>query len=107
MELIDRINSFRDLKKGWDGYSAEPIPPLVIFKATVFVRFLGNNIKDVDVFATTNQSIQFEFEDKSYIEVEIFREKQLIYTVDEDKHSDTREGYDLKTLAEMMIQEMK
>jgi hypothetical protein len=39
-EMWDKIESFRNFKKGWDSYNGEPIPDKVIDEAKRLVPFL-------------------------------------------------------------------
>ena len=80
MELtkaINKLESFRGLKKDWNGYNAEPFSEKLINKA---LELLKQTIPVPEVFPTANNSIQFEWEKTGlYLEIEIFENKVEIF----------------------------
>jgi hypothetical protein len=79
LNIQERIRSFKDLKDGWDGYSAKPIPDKVIERALILSQIINNGL--IEVFPTARESIQFETKtDKNYIEIEVFYDKIELYS---------------------------
>lgn len=71
MENFDRIDSFKALKEGWNGYGAQPISIETINRAQDLIFKLNYQPK---VFPTGRNSVQFDFfkDDDNLIEIEIF-----------------------------------
>lgn len=81
LENVDKLQSFSKLKKGWNGYDADPIPKSVIERAHALLmapEFPGH---EVEVFPTARESVQLEMrlEDGSYLEVEVFENHYVIF----------------------------
>lgn len=74
MNNIESLNEIRTFEKNWNGYDAEPIPEIIINKCEEIVNLLDYQLK---LFPTGRETIQFEhdFEDETYIEFEIFKDK--------------------------------
>ncbi|MCH8567603.1 MAG: hypothetical protein LAT67_05040 [Balneolales bacterium] len=68
-KAILKLEDFKSLETGWDGYGAEPIDEELIEKVTSY--FLNNDI-DANVFPTLRKSIQIEkfIDDDNFVEVE-------------------------------------
>jgi hypothetical protein len=77
-----RIESYRELEKGWDGYHADPIPPQAIDNALSLLDMLDHT---PEVFPTGVDAVQFGFECNKY-ELEVFiyadREEVFVYYPD-------------------------
>lgn len=88
-EIKNRIKSFEELEEGWDLYGSEPLSKITILKACGFLYLLQkfNNIlkiKNLEVFPSPRDTINFEFEsDDMEIEIEVGN-KLFIYLI-EDK----------------------
>ena len=74
-ELIDnlaRLNSFKNLKKGWNGYDAEPLSEKLINRVISIVRILPIQ---PEIFPTGRESIQLEYHNgENYLEFEIYED---------------------------------
>ena len=76
-EAINKLESFKELKKDWNGYNAEPFSEKLINKA---LELLKQTTPIPEVFPTANNSIQFEWEKTGlYLEIEIFENKVEIF----------------------------
>lgn len=75
-ENLDRLNQIKELKDNWNGYGAQSIDNIVI-------KTVENIIENVhvqpEIYPTGRNSIQLEYEleDKSYLEFEVFKDKIL------------------------------
>lgn len=73
---LDRLNQIKELKDNWNGYGVQSIDSIVI-------KSVENIIKNVhiqpEIYPTGHNSIQlqYELEDKSYLEFEVFKDKIL------------------------------
>lgn len=72
LKSLSTLSSFVSLKKGWNGYGAEPLDRELI----EFCRALVSNLpqdRQPDIFPTPRGTIQFEYEkdDGSYLEIEV------------------------------------
>ena len=67
------LGEFAHLKKGWNGYDADPIDKQVIENAKAIILRLP---VQPEVFPTANNSVQLEYEldDGDYLEFEVFRD---------------------------------
>lgn len=82
-ENIQKINSFKELRKGWDLYDADPIPPIVIENALQIIKHLKIQPK---VFPTAADSIFFEYDEICLNEAgEVIGDQGLIFEIKEDK----------------------
>ena len=82
------MNRFKNLKKGWDGYNAEPISDVVINRSEKLKRILSDKFQ---IFPTGRNSIQFELTDGDYyIEFEVFEDKTVIFEIDSSTKSGRR-----------------
>lgn len=77
---LERLNGIRAFKKDWNGYDAEPIPEDIINRCEEIVKLLDMQL---ELFPTGRETIQFEhdFEDETYIEFEIFKDKVGVFIV--------------------------
>lgn len=90
-----RLNSFKNLKKGWDGYCADVIPLDAIDRA--FSLLLDLHFQP-EIFPTGRGSIQIEkyLDDDTFVEVEVSSDKIGIYSegiqgsIEEDSVSEER-----------------
>ncbi len=75
---LNVLNSFKNLKKDWNGYGADPIDSAVIEKAISIIKILNHQ---PEVFPTACNSVQMEysFPNDNYLEIEIFSECIRIY----------------------------
>lgn len=88
-ENYSKLCSFRDLKKGWNGYGGEEISMGVILKA---MSLLMGVCFQPSVFPTGRGSIQIEYyrEDDFFVEIEVFEDRISAYsenragTIEED-----------------------
>ena len=73
-ENLDRLNAIADFKDNWNGYGAIPFSSELIHSAK---NILLNLNKQPDLFPTAQPSIQLEYEcnDESYLEINIFEDK--------------------------------
>ena len=71
---LNRLSDIKCLEKDWNGYEAEPIDKIIIDKAEYIIK---NICIQPQIFPTGRGSIQlqYEHEDKSYLEFEIFADK--------------------------------
>jgi len=67
-----RLEEFSKLEHNWNGYNAEPIPKDVLQTAKDLIPHLT---KEWYLYPTGRQSVQFEREDETYYEIEIFSDK--------------------------------
>lgn len=82
-ENIKKIESFRELQKGWNLYDANPIPVKVIENALEVVKQLTIQPK---VFPTAADSIFFEYdEDLLNEKEEPIASQGIIFEIMEDK----------------------
>jgi len=77
LELIEKIESFRNFKNNWNGYGAKPISKNVINRAMI----LAYDFEPMqEVFPTANNSIQFEWDMNGvYIELEVFEDNIKVF----------------------------
>ena len=77
LKLIEKIESFRNLKENWNGYGALPLPKNVINKAII----LASEMYPIpEAFPTACDSIQLEWEmDCTYLELEIFENETNVF----------------------------
>lgn len=76
---FNRLNAFRELKKGWDGYDADVIPSSVISKTMSLLLDLDFR---PNLFPTGRGSIQVEYyrDDNSFVEIEVFENHIGVYS---------------------------
>jgi hypothetical protein len=68
------VDSFSRLMKGWNGYSAEPIPKIVIDRVRRALRMI--DVQPPEIFPTGRETIQFEYSHAARaLEIEIGRER--------------------------------
>lgn len=81
---ILKLQSFRELKKGWNGYDADPLPGTLIDRALALLNEPRIMYFIPEVFPTARDSIQFEYRrpEGGYLEVEIFKDTFAMYMED-------------------------
>lgn len=82
-EQLNNLNKLYDIKKlekNWNGYGGLEIDNVVIERAEIFIK---NICRQPKMFPTGRNSIQmqYELEDKSYLEFEIYEEKVMCMKV--------------------------
>ncbi len=77
MKNIHKVSSFSNLKKGWNGYDAEPIDTSLIERVKEILVSLSTY--QPEVFPTGRNSIQLEYEKENgdYLEFEIFEDGKI------------------------------
>lgn len=77
-----KLESFRELKQGWNGYNGERISDDVIDNATQLLLKLNFQPK---IFPTGRNSIQVEhyFDEENLFELEVFSDKFCIYLIND------------------------
>ncbi len=69
----NHLQSFKDLKTGWNGYDAPPIPEAVIRIAGELLHHIRYVVPEV--FPTGRESVQFEFDHNDHsLEIEVFKD---------------------------------
>lgn len=68
---IEKLNSFLELKEGWDGYNAEPISKEVVEKAKEILTQLPYQPKDIFAVATGNIQMEFDKGNNKYLEITV------------------------------------
>ena len=91
--VFDEIAALGD---NWNGYDAEPFEPIFVGKCRDIFSQL---VSEPEVFPTARNSIQFEYEleDKSYLEFEIYRDKITVLIVEKREYNKAIE-FNLKAL---------
>ena len=97
--LYDSITALviiRNLKSNWNEYGADPIPETIINKCWLICKKL--RIQPM-ISPTARNSIQFEYEleDESYLEFEIYRDKITILCIEKKEYNKSIE-FVLKSL---------
>lgn len=84
-----RLDQIAKLEENWNGYGARPFSQDLVDKCKDIISELELQPK---IFPTGRQSIQFQYEleDRSYLEFEIFREKISYLEVPQRRYSDAR-----------------
>ena len=87
-ELINKTKDFKELKKNWDSYNADPISEKVINKTIDIICELWKyNVYFDYVFPGKNNNIQFELDGKyNGVELEI-NENKNIFVIYDDKNN--------------------
>ena len=78
-----RLESFRLLKSGWDGYGACTIPEGVISRAQeLLMKIAPSNLKP-QVFPTGRGTVQIEYyiDDDNQVEIEVFLDYDIAFVV--------------------------
>ncbi len=85
-DLTDKITCFSVLKHNWNNNGAEPITEDVIIKATSVLPLFYKYINTLEVFPTARNSIQFEYENEKYkqIELEVFSDHIEYFVCDKE-----------------------
>lgn len=84
-ENLERLVDIAVLRDDWDGEGAKAIPGSAVSFAKMLIKTLTFQPK---VFPTMRESIQLEFErqDRSYLEFEIFSNKVICLEVPERRY---------------------
>lgn len=74
LENLDRIYDIKHLEKDWNGYGSRPISENVILSSE---KIINNIVEQPKVYPTGRATIQmqYELEDRSYLEFEVFEDK--------------------------------
>ncbi len=85
-DLTDKIACFSVLEHNWNNNGAEPITEDVIIKATSVLPLFYKYINTLEVFPTARNSIQFEYENEKYkqIELEVFSDHIEYFVCDKE-----------------------
>lgn len=92
------LTIIRYLDKNWNGYGADPIPETIVNRCWLICLKLKYQ---PSISPTARQTIQFEYEleDKSYLEFEIYNDKIEILCVEkEDYNKSIKFTFKSKTL---------
>lgn len=94
--LMDKINSYRNLKDNWSGTQCKPFKEEVINNALTIL----NVIKMApSIFPTPRQSIQFEWNyDGFYIELEIYDSYYEVFIFKYNKFTGLKGLYSIITI---------
>lgn len=84
-----RLDQIAELEENWNGYGAKAFSQELIDKCKDIITDLEFQPK---IFPTGRQSVQFQYEleDRSYLEFEIFGEKVSCLEVPQRRYSDAR-----------------
>lgn len=87
---VRRLNEIGNLPYDWNGYGAGPFSPALIDKCEKIVNGLSHQ---PEIYPTGRQSIQFQYqlEDRSYLEFEIFENKTMSLWVPKRIYADAVE----------------
>ncbi|MGI6521025.1 MAG: hypothetical protein ACOX2D_07800 [Fermentimonas sp.] len=98
-----KLQSFKELKKGWNGYDGEEITDDVIYRTESFLFKLDFSPK---IFPTGRNSVQIEHyqDDDNLVELEIFSDKYSIYLVEngEEREENVSEEDALKIIHDLV-----
>ena len=74
LKNLDKLYDIRQLKEDWNGYGSKAISEAVINMPEIIVKNISNQ---PTIYPTGRASIQMQYElnDRSYLEFEIFEEK--------------------------------
>ena len=80
IKSIERLKDIENLAYDWNGYGAKPFSSMLIDKCE---RIVGALSVQPLIYPTGRSSIQFQYElnDKSYLEFEIFENKTMCLQV--------------------------
>lgn len=96
MHLINKLESFKNLKPGWNGYSASSIDSDVVDESK---RILWQLQGLPDVFPTARNSVQIEYENYdngNYLELEVGQREIVGFYM--DTGNDTEEEFQLDNI---------
>ncbi len=101
---VKRLNDIGSLPCDWNGYGARPFSSKLIDKCGKIVNGLSHQPK---IYPTGRQSIQFQYqlEDRSYLEFEIFENKTMYLWVPKRVYADAIE-MEITNSEEERIKEM-
>uniref|UniRef100_UPI0040577811 hypothetical protein n=1 Tax=Acetatifactor sp. TaxID=1872090 RepID=UPI0040577811 len=105
LENLDRINDIRKLEDNWNGYDSKAINDTVIAMAEEVIRSISYQPK---LYPTGRDSIQMQYElnDRSYLEFEIFADKIVCMKVPQRVYSKaafiTIEGLDIALISKIL-----
>lgn len=71
---LDKLYDISQLKENWNGYGSKPISKIVMDYSEIIIK---NVCSQPTIYATGRDSIQMQYElnDRSYLEFEVFQEK--------------------------------
>ena len=96
---LDRLNSFRGLKSGWNGYDAEPLSDKIIDKVIGVVSGLKYQ---PTIFPTGRASIQLEYhKGEDYLEFEIYEENVGMLMIVNGEETE-RDNIDISEISELI-----
>ena len=106
-EVVKNIKRLRDIESltfDWNGYGAKPFSGVLIDKCE---RIVGMLSVQPSIYPTGRNSIQFQYElnDKSYLEFEIFENKTMCLQVPKRVYADAIE-LELTNLEDNRIKEI-
>lgn len=102
---FDRLDSIADLEDGWDGYAAKAFSNKLVQKCKAIVGALQSQPR---IYPTGRQSIQlqYESEDRSYLEFEVFESKTDSLFVPQRRYAQAEEKtisvYEIDTIKRMV-----
>ena len=88
-----RIESFRSLKKGWDGYSAEIIPETILNRVQdILLKVRKPSSPRLQVFPTGRGTVQIEYyiDDDNQTEIEVFQNQYNAFIVSKGMEEEKR-----------------
>ena len=96
IENLNRLSDIRCLEKNWNGYGAEPIDKTIIDKVEYIIK---NICIQPQIFPTGRNSIQLQYEreDKSYLEFEIFADKIVCINVPQRNYTQASSQFFMDT----------
>lgn len=102
--LEERLNQFKTLESGWNGYEAAPIPSSVLDIAKRFLQNLrtGNiDLNGWEVFPTARETIQFEKTvGDDYVEIEIYKDGRFAL------YSEGKKNLEIESIPEFQTMEI-
>ena len=89
--INDRLDQISKLSDDWNGFGAKPFSKDLIERCKTIIQDLSFL---PDIYPTGRQSIQFQYElqDKSYLEFEVFETKISYLRVPQRKYADAVTG---------------
>jgi len=84
LDLLNKLEEYRDLSEGWDGYGASPIPDEIINIAEGLAVQPEIARRCPEVFPTGRETVQFEFisANGDEAELEIYGQDEVTLLVD-------------------------
>lgn len=89
LKSVYRLKEIEELPYDWNGYGAKPFSTMLIDKCQGIANALTHQPQ---IYPTGRQSIQFQYEleDRSYLEFEIFENKTMCLCVPKRVYSDAK-----------------